>query len=128
MIPQRKVNSKQFSVFLIIIVVFFILEGTVNYITSDGVPFLTVLQGNYFGEIEILEKVLKNDIFNNFFIFKQCHRQSFTRSREELLLCYLKKDIFLDCLKQFPLVDEEAIIYFFYIFNFFPFFEGDRIA
>lgn len=39
--------------------IYFIIEGKVSLVTEDNIPFSTLRDGNYFGEIEILKKTYR---------------------------------------------------------------------
>ncbi len=60
---------------------------------SDDVSFYTISEGETLGEIEILDNTL---------------RTCFAQAKETSLLLICKKDIFLDLLADYPLIEEKV--------------------
>eukprot|EP01017_Pseudomicrothorax_dubius_P021634 TRINITY_DN2328_c0_g2_i4.p1 TRINITY_DN2328_c0_g2~~TRINITY_DN2328_c0_g2_i4.p1 ORF type:complete len:833 (+),score=237.86 TRINITY_DN2328_c0_g2_i4:185-2683(+) len=73
--------------------IYFIHKGRIYFVTEDNCPFISIIEGSYFGEIEILENT---------------KRWCFAQSKGETILLVLHKSHFLQYLREFPELEEDV--------------------
>ncbi|KRX02605.1 Cyclic nucleotide-binding protein [Pseudocohnilembus persalinus] len=75
--------------------VFFLGSGKVNLLEENGNAIVTMIEGCFFGEIEVLEEEPKRRYF------------AVAMAEQATHLYFIKKDAFLEILEDFPNVDRE---------------------
>ena len=77
-----------------ILLVYFLLEGSIKMISEGGYLYKTYNRGEYFGEIELLHNY---------------PRESSARAEVDSEILLIEKDAFLDILEDFPDIKDDVL-------------------